>query len=332
MSEETISAPDIAGSSSTPAVADSDRWDDVPVNTPAEGQNEVSEADNPSQVAKPKTEPKPAPEAKPEPPKPSLKKVKVDGKEELVDEDELLRTYAKAKGAEAKFREAAEMKKQVEQFMEAFKKDPLSLLMQEGLPVDRKSLGEKLLLAELEREMLTPEQRKLQEYEAKLKDFESKEQQIKREAEERETEQKREMKRQEISQMFTKAMEITPLSKAPETAQFAMEDMAKLMRIAKERGIEVGPEELAKHAESKYYKGMRALADHLDAKSLIEVLGPEITKKLRKHDLEQLKANTHQVNTHKNDSWASPEASQGKSTRVDPYEARERARKLLFGK
>lgn len=329
MSEETISAPDIAGGSeSAPASNNSDSWDDLPV----EASNEAAEPAEEKAEPKAKAEPKPAPEAKPEPPKPSLKKVKVDGKEELVDEDELLRTYAKAKGAEAKFREASEMKKQVEQFMEAFKKDPLSLLMNEGLPIDRKSLGEKLLLAELEREMLTPEQRRLQELEGKLKDVESKEEAAKREAQERETEQKRELKRNEISQMFSKAMELSQLSKDPETAAIAMRDMAMMLRISKERKFEVGPEELARHAEAKYYKGMRSLAENLEAKDLLDVLGPDIIKKLRKHDLAQLKSNTPQHKTHKDDSWESAEANKGKSTRMDSYEARERARKLLFGK
>lgn len=328
MSEETtISVPDIAGSSA--ANNNSDSWDDVP----SEPSNEAAEPAEVKAEPKAKAEPKPAPEPKPEPPKPSLKKVKVDGKEELVDEDELLRTYAKAKGAEAKFREAAEMKKQVEQFMEAFKKDPLQLLMQDGLPIDRKSLGEKLLLAELEREMMDPRDLKLKEYEAKLKDVESKEQAAQREAEERQTEQKRELKRQEISEMFSKAMESSPLSKDPETAAVAMRDMAMMLRAAKERGIEVAPEELAKHAESRYHKGMYALANRLEGEDLISFLGEDVVKKIRKADLTRLKANDQTVKTHKNDSWESADSSSKKSpSRVDPYEARERARKLLFGK
>lgn len=324
---ENLSTPNLVGDA--PASDSSDSWDD----TPSEPSNEPSEPAEEKTEPKAKAPAKPAPEAKPEPPKPSLKKVKVDGKEELVDEDELLRTYAKAKGAEAKFREAAEMKKQVDQFVEAFKRDPLSLLMNEGLPIDRKSLGEKLLLAELEREMLTPEQRKLQEYEAKLKDVETKEQQAKREAEERETEQKRELKRQEISQMFSKAMEFSSLSKDPETAAVAMRDMAMMLRAAKERGIEVSPEELARHAESKFYKGMRSLAETLEPADLIQVLGPDITKKIRKYDLAQLKSNDQQYKTHKDDSWETKESRQPASKgKMDPYAARQKAREMLFGK
>jgi hypothetical protein len=325
---EGLSTPDLVGSST----ASNDSWDDEP-NTPSEKvENETSEGGESLAEPKAKAAPKPAPEAKPEAPKAKPEEL-FEFKGRKLTRSEIERELEKIDGSDRKFREAADMRKQMEAFVENFKKDPLSVLMQDGLPIDRKSLGEKLLLAELEREMLTPEQRKLQEYEAKLKDFETKEQQAKREAEERETEQKREMKRQEISQMFAKAMEATPLSKSPETAQFAMEDMAKLMRIAKERGINLGPEDLAKHAESKYYKGMRALAENLDAKTLIEVLGSDIIKKLRKHDLEQLKSNDQQFKTHKDDSWeVEGNSKSSKSTKLDPYAARMKAREMLFGK
>lgn len=322
-----VTTPDLVGSST----AANDSWDDEP-STPAEASKEPAEDVGEFGAPKAKAEPKAAPEAKPEPPKAKPEEL-FEFKGRKLTRSEIERELEKIDGSDRKFREASDMRKQMEAFVENFKKDPLSVLMQEGLPIDRKSLGEKLLLAELEREMLTPEQRKLQEYEAKFKEIESKEEVAKREVEERETEQKREIKRQEISQMFSKAMEASPLSKDPETAAVAMRDMAMMLRAARERGMEVSPDDLAKHAENKFYKGMRSLAENLEAKDLLDVLGPDIIKKLRKYDLAQLKSNDQQYKTHKDDSWeVEGNSKPSKGAKLDPYAARMKAREMLFGK
>lgn len=331
--ESTLSAPDLVGSSDSwddspaPAKAN-DSWDDEP-----EAQEAPAKPANKAQAPKAKADPEKPSEPKPEAPKAKAPEpiVEIDGRK--LTPAEIKRELEKARGAEQRFREAAERSKQVEQFLEAFKKDPLSVLQQDGLPINRKELGEKLLLAELEREMMDPRDLKLKEYEAKLQEVETEKQKAAREAEEHQMNQKRELKRQEISQMFVKAMESSPLSKDPETAALAMRDMAMMLRAAKERGIEVSPEDLAQHAESRYNKGMYALAQRLEGEDLIGFLGEEVVKKIRKADLARLKANNQQTQTHKNDSW---EVDSGKKaaapSRLSPIDARQRAREALFGK
>lgn len=331
MSETTeSSAPDLSSGGdweeSKPVEAVSD-WDDEPA---VEEEKPAAKAPAP----KAKAEPPKASEPKLEPLKPSLKKVKIDGREELVDEDELIRSYSKSKAAEAKFREAAELDKQIKAFTEAFEKDPLSVLKNKNLPIDRKALGERLLLESLEEEMMDPRDRKLKEYEAKLSEAEKAQKQIEEQRKAYEFEQKKELKRQEISGVIQKALEMTPLSKEPETAGLAMRDMAMMMRIAADRGLQVSPEEMAAQVNLKYQKSMYSLANTLEGEDLIGFLGEEVVKKIRKADLARLKANTQQTQTHKDENW-DPE-SQARSSKerrtMTPYEAREQARKMLFGK
>lgn len=315
-STQTLTAPDLGGG-----------WDDEPSN-PSEASNEPAEDVGEFGAPTAKASPPEAPKAKPAAPKPQV--FEVDGEKLTLAEIKQLRE--KAKGADQKFREAAEAKKQVEQFMERFQQDPLSILKDKRLPINQRELAEKMLLASLEEEMLTPEQRKLKEYEAKLSDYETKEQAIVREREERETEQRREIKRQEISQMFSKAMEATPLSKDPETAAMAMRDMAMMLRAAKERGIEVSAEDLAQHAQAKYQKAMYSLANQLEGDDLIGFLGEDVVKKIRKADLARLRANNQPTQSHKNDDWAVDDSKPAQRKHIDPRTAREEARKMLFGK
>lgn len=314
-STQTLTAPDLGGG-----------WDDEP-STPSEASNEPAEDVGEFGAPTAKAAAPKAPEPKPAAPKPQV--FEVDGEKLTLAEIKQLRE--KAKGADQKFREAAEAKKQVEQFMERFQQDPLSILKDKRLPINQRELAEKMLLASLEEEMLTPEQRKLREYEAKVKDYETKEQAVAREREERETEQRREIKRQEISQMFSKAMEATPLSKDPETAAMAMRDMAMMLRAAKERGIEVSAEDLAQHAQAKYQKAMYSLANQLEGDDLIGFLGEDVVKKIRKADLARLRANNQPTQSHKNDDWA-VEEKPAQRKHIDPRTAREEARKMLFGK
>jgi hypothetical protein len=254
----------------------------------------------------------------------------VDGEKLTLAEIKQLRE--KAKGADQKFREAAEAKKQVEAFMERFQQDPLAVLKDKRLPINQRELAEKMLLASLEEEMLSPAEREARDLKAKLQEYETKEQAAAREREERETEQRREIKRQEISQMFAKAMESTPLSKDPETAAMAMRDMAMMLRAAKERGIEVSAEELALHAQNKYQKAMYSLANQLEGEDLIGFLGEDVIKKIRKADLARLKANNQQTQSHKSDDWSKQDAAPRSNKHIDPRTAREEARKMLFGK
>lgn len=325
MSDEStgLSTPNLLAGHDAPA--DPDRWDDE---VDSEASNEPAEPSEPKVNTKAKATPEKAPEAKPAAPKPDPI-FEFDGRK--LTHAEIKRELEKAKGSDAKFREAAEHRKQVEDFMEAFQKDPLSILRDKRIPIDRKSLGEKLLLETLEEEMMSPQERELREVKAKLGDFESKEESLKREAEERQTEQRKEIRRQEISQLFSKAMEATPLSKDPETAAMAMRDMAMMMRAAKERGIEVSAEELAKHAETKYQKAMYALANQLEGEDLIGFLGEDVIKKIRKADLARLKSNNQQTQSHKQEDWDAPK-SNGTKKPMDAYAAREHARKMLFGK
>ena len=318
--------------------------DDIASSMASEASSEPSEASSPWEEDLAKDEPKSEPEAQPKPstkeraepkdekpeePKPKqpkLRKIKVGDAEELVDEDELVRDYQKFRGAEKKFREAAETQKKIEAFMEKLQADPLAVLNDSRIPLNRRKLAEDWLLQELEAEMLTPEQRRLKELEQKTQTYEE---QLKAQQEaqaQAEREQALEMKRQELAQTFQKAMQATELSKDPEVATEALREMALLARAAKEQGLAVTPEELAERVNLKYYKASHRLLNSMSGEDAIEFLGPEIVKKINKAVIAKHKSQPAQ--THKDDSWQ----VQSKPTtpkRIDPHSAKEDIRKKL---
>ena len=105
---------------------------------------------------------------------PELKKfkVKVDGSEQEVSEQELIANYQKAQASQKRFQEAAQLKQEAQQQMEALKfarENPIEFFKMTG--VNAKEFAEKVLLEELEESMLSPQEKELRDlrnYKSKL--------------------------------------------------------------------------------------------------------------------------------------------------------------------
>lgn len=100
---------------------------------------------------------------------PKLKyKVKVDGNELEVEENDLVANYQKGVSADKRFKEAAELKKQLEMFVDNVKSNPEFLLKELG--INPYEFYQNKLLEHLEREhsesQLTPDQKELRELKA----------------------------------------------------------------------------------------------------------------------------------------------------------------------
>lgn len=312
MSEDAQVSSAPAAESSEPVdqpVKSNDSWDDEP------------------EQPKRQSAPPPKAEDKPEPKAPKMRKIKVGDTEEMVDEDEVFKDVQKYKAADKRFREAAEMQKQVEQFMQKLQDDPEAILNDSRVPLKRRELAEKWLLEDLEREMADPRDLKVQEYEQKLKSYEEREQQEKQAAEEHQHEQKKELKRRELSEAFTKALEATPLSKSPEVSAEALRDMALYLRAARAQGENPDPAELADHVNRKYYKAMHGVASNLDGGELLEFLGADIVKKINKAYLAKHKGQETNLQQFKNEEAV--ERPKQRSKHIDGFTARQLGREKL---
>ena len=253
--------------------------------------------------------------------------------EETVSEEELVKSYGKNKGADAKFREAAEARKSVDAFMEQLQADPMAVLNDKRIPLDRRKLAEEWLAQELEAELEDPRDRKLREYEARdqqeLERAQQEEMTAKEQQEQAEFQKTVEKRKTEIQETLSKAMEATSLSKHPETAASTLREMALYMRAASEAGAEVSPEALVQHVEGKRFKEMYSVAQDLEGEDLISFLGDDVVKKIRKADLARLKGSTKPQP--KQTSFASSEPKGKAKHSMTPWEAKEHANKMLFG-
>jgi hypothetical protein len=263
---------------------------------------------------------------------PSYRKIKVGNEEVALSDEDIARDYGKWKSADSKFREAAEARKSVDAFMKALEEDPEKVLSDKRLPLNKKKLAEKWLMEQIEEELNPPDPKdqKLSEAEKKLKAYEDKEKAETEAKTKQEHEAVLSKRKEAISKTLAEAMEMTHLSKHPESAASTLREMALYMRAAKERGEDVSPQELVEHIHNNRFHQMYTLAQEFQGEDLIEFLGEEIVTRIRKADLARLKAKREPQNSHKDESWTNDQPK--KKTKMDPYEAREHANRVLFGK
>jgi hypothetical protein len=298
---------------SAPEVKKDDNWDNV---APTKKDSSASKPE----VKDPKPEPKPK----------RWVTTKVDGKEEKVDEETLVREYQKAKAAEKRFQEAAKIRQEYEEFQRKLKENPEELLNDPNLPIDRQKLAEQWIMKQIEADMpKDPKEIKLKEYEEKLKKYQEMERQAQEEQQRQEYDQVVAKRRDEIGNLLGEAMQKSPLSKNPETAAATLREMALYYRAYKqETGEAPSSEDLAAHVEQKYYKGMYELANTLEGEELVKFLGDGVVGKIRKYDLSRLKGGNSSP-----PQVSAPDVSvsnKSQTRRLEtPLEARERIRKAL---
>lgn len=257
-----------------------------------------------------------------EKPQPRILKTKVDGREVEVDEETLLRNYSKYSAADKRFAETAKMKKEVEAFQKRLEEDPESVFNDPKLTFNKREMAEKWLMAELQREMepeLTAEQQRIKELQEENEKYKNKEQEELTAKEQAEFQQIVEQRREQISSTLQEAINMSPLSKNPETNAETIREMAMYLRTCRDAGYDPSPTEIAEHVNNRYMSSFKNLTDNLSGEDLINVLGPSIIKKLRQYDLGQLESRNARQEPEQADAWVERE-SRSQREFVDPRE------------
>ena len=244
----------------------------------------------------------------------------VNGRKVKVSEDDLLRDYSKYSSADEKFREAAQGRKEIAEFKRRLAEDPESVLNDPDLPIDRRKMGEKWLMAEIEKEMApekSKEQARLEELERENEEYRNRDQEEMTNKEKAEFQKVVETRREAIAKTFNEALALSPLSKDAGTSAEVVREMASYMRLCKEAGHDVTPQELANHVETRFMNSYKALTENMSGEDLVGFLGTSIINKLRQYDLGQLEARRGNRNPEVAQNWE-PSGQRQKREFTDP--------------
>ena len=235
-------------------------------------------------------------------------KVKVDGEEREVDEKELISNYQLRKASDKKFTEANQARKQAEEFVRLLKTDPAKVLSHPSIGADVKKFAEDYLLKELQTEMMTPEQKEIAEYKHKLALYEEQEKKTKADSEQKAKEEVNLKYAEDYNKQITGALETSGLPKT----EFTVQRMIYYMHNALSKGYELEAKDVTDLVKRDYIEDTKALYSGLDADALINIIGPEVAKKLRKYDLDKIKTPKNNITDTTN---VKPKEGSGRTTK-----------------
>lgn len=207
-------------------------------------------------------------------------KVKVDGADREVSEEELLRGYSHGTAAQERMRQANETRQMAEEVLKIFKENPKEAFKRLG--VDTKAFAENILSEHMEDAMLTDDQREMR----RLRIWES-EMKAKEDATKAEQAAATEAKfREEVSQQLqTSIIETLNTSGLPRN-EYTVGRMAYYMDAAISAGFtNVSPGDIIGHVKQEYQSDVRNLLSSVPEEQLLSFLGDDFTKKTVKAHL-----------------------------------------------
>lgn len=161
-----------------------------------------------------------------------LWKLKVQGKDLDVDEEELIKRAQMGYSADQKWQEAAQVKKQVEQFIGMLQKDPVEALSQLGFNVDE--IAEKHIQRRIEEMQKTPEQVEREKLQREVEELRKKEKEREQKAQELEKQRLQEKFAIEFEQDILSSLD-DPKSGLPKSPYF-IKRVADTMIFAMQNG------------------------------------------------------------------------------------------------
>ncbi len=220
-------------------------------------------------------------------------KVKVDGLELEVDEEELKRGYSHQKAANKILQEGKAARKQAEEFI-AMMKDPEKFFeTAEKLGHNPRELAEKRLAKYLEDEMMDPRDKELRDAKLRLKQIEDMDKQQKEQLEAHRHEALKKKYAEDYTKQFTEALKESQL---PPTKAMVGE-MAKYIQRSAKIGFQMTAKEAAQLVKEDLQLSIQRLTGEADGDTIIRLLGDQVANKVREHDVKKLKSPEQHLKT-----------------------------------
>lgn len=222
------------------------------------------------------------------PPAPVKKayKFKVDDQdvtEELTDE-EVIQRLQKHKGADKRFQEAAEIKRQTERFYQLMKEKPFEML-EKLHPGQSRAMMEKNLWAQIERERMDPQARELLETKERLQVMEAE----KKAFDERQQAEQFERLKQQHATNFDKEIRDALAANGKAVTPYAYKRVAHYMLAAMSEHRTLAAKDAVPMMDADLQADLRAMFETTTEDNIIQLLGEPVAEKIRKADLKRVR-------------------------------------------
>lgn len=204
-------------------------------------------------------------------------KVKVDGQEIEVDENELVNGYSQAKASQKRMQEAAMSRKEAESVLRMFKENPRQAMTRLG--IDVRQLAESVIQDELSEAMLSPEQKELRQYKRQLEEYQSQEKSAKEQYEKQQQEQEMARYTEQIQSEIVSTLDTAGLPKTERTVG----RIAYYMQSAISAGYpNVTPADVIEYVKNDYVADFKSFLGGMSEDQIEMFLGSDVLRKAAK--------------------------------------------------
>jgi hypothetical protein len=249
-------------------------------------------------------------------------KLKVDGQEIEVDDEELKRGYGLQKVSTKRMQEGLAAKKQAEEFISMMKDKGKLFNAIQKLGHDPRKVAEEYLAEQLRDEMMDPREKELRDTKAELKRLQSLDEEQKKALEDKRIAVLRDKFSKDYNDQFVEALKASSLPPTKETVA----EMAKYISRAAHIGFKMTAEEAAKLVKEDIEERHRRLYGEADPETLVRLLGDQGLQKIRQYDTSRLKNPEENLKTPQ-DQGELGQRKRNPTKRMTPAEWREFNRK-----
>lgn len=252
-------------------------------------------------------------------------KIKYEDREEEVDEEEVLKVYKSRKdhqrAANKELQEGKAARRQAEEFIRMMKDPEQFWEVAERLGHKNRELAEKLLVKQLEEDMMDPRDKELRDARNKLKAIEDMERKQKEAIEARRMEEMKQKFVKDFEAQFIDALKATDVPPTKDT----IAEMAKYISKSAKIGFKMTPHEAAQLVREDIQRAQMNLIGNADGETLLKLLGDDVAKKLLQARGAKVKQTNYNTPSEQGQKREIDRSSSGK--RMTPKEWREFNRK-----
>ena len=248
-------------------------------------------------------------------------KVKLEGEEIEVDEDELIRNYQLRKVSDKRLQEGVMARKQAEAFLHMLKTDPQRVLSDPRIGLDVKKFAEDIIYKQLQEEMMTPEQRELALYKQKVQAYEAQQKKLQDEQRLKEETALHEQRRNDYVNDISNALANSGLPKNDYTVGRVVHEMSKAIQNGFSN---VSAADVIDLVHAQFIKDTKELYGSSSEETLFKLLGDDVSNKIRNYDVNQFKQKNAipKSSNVKTNTGGTPRATTKKDKVLTPSELR----------
>lgn len=217
---------------------------------------------------------------------------KVNGKMRAIeidpnDDKELTKYIEKALAADEKFSEASSMRKQVEGFIDALRKNPLEILRNKDLGLDLRALAEKVLMEDLEEQQKTPEQKEQEKLNKELEELKKQLEEEKNAKRNAELEKMREQQFKQLDDEITSSLQNSSLPKSPYVVKRIADALIEAVNLGYN---DIGVKDIMPFVEEQIQLEIQQMFEAMPSEVLEKLVGKQHLTNMRKTRIAQSKA------------------------------------------